>query len=439
MQVKAGAAAIIRELQSRGFQALVVGGCVRDTLLGRTPAEWDLTTSARPAEVKKLFKKVVPTGLKYGTVTVILDDGQYEVTTFRSDERYVDGRHPDNVRFTDDIHQDLARRDFTVNALAYDPQSDTLIDDHGGRKDLASRLLRTVGDPVARFSEDGLRPLRGCRLAATLGFRLEAPTLAAMAKTGRVAKKVALERVHDELVKLLAAEKPSVGLEYMRQAGLLALFLPELSQGVGIKQPPEYHQYDVYWHNLYACDAAPRDQLTVRLAALLHDIGKPACQHGMTFYDHDQTGAKMAAKLLRRLKFSNADIEATVNLIANHMFDYRSGWSDAAVRRFLRRIGGLDNVAPLFALRRADTAAMRHTHGTDYLTELQQRIDRIVAAENALQVSALKVDGRDVMKTLKIKPGPQVGQVLHALLEQVLDDPKLNEKTTLLKLIKKHV
>jgi tRNA nucleotidyltransferase (CCA-adding enzyme) len=438
MQVKTGAAAIIRELKSRGHQAYVVGGSVRDALLGKTPHEWDLTTSAKPAEVKKLFKKVVPTGLKYGTVTVLLDDGQYEVTTFRSDEKYVDGRHPDNVKFTSDIHLDLARRDFTINALAYDPETDTLIDDFGGRKDLVGKLIRTVGEPLDRFAEDGLRPLRACRFAATLGFRIEARTLAGIGGALRVAKKVSLERVHDELVKMLAAEKPSVGLDYMQQTGLLPLFLPELSNCVGVEQPPEYHQHDVYWHSLYACDAAPRGKLTVRLAALLHDIGKPSCKAGMTFYDHDQASARLTEKLLRRLKFSNADIEQTVNLIANHMFDYKSGWSDAAVRRFIRRVGGAANVSDLFALRRADTAAMRQTLGTAYLAELQQRIDRIVAEENALRVGDLKVDGKDVMKTLKIKPGPQVGQVLRALLEQVLDDPKLNEKTTLLKLIKKH-
>jgi poly(A) polymerase/tRNA nucleotidyltransferase (CCA-adding enzyme) len=438
MQVKSGAAAIVNTLKGRGHQAFLVGGCVRDSLLGKTPREWDITTSARPPEVRKLFKKVVPTGLKYGTVTVLLDDGAYEVTTFRCDERYVDGRHPANVKFTDDIHRDLARRDFTINALAYDPVSNSLIDDFGGRKDLAGRVIRTVGEPVDRFAEDGLRPLRACRFAATLGFRIEAGTLAGIGPALRVAKKVALERVHDELVKMLAAEKPSVGLEYMRQSGLLGIFLPELLKCAGIKQPPAYHQHDVYWHSLYACDAAPPDKLAVRLAALLHDIGKPSCQAGMTFYDHDQTSARMAEKLLRRLKFSNADIESTVNLIANHMFDYKSGWSDAAVRRFIRRIGGPGNVADLFALRQADVQAMRQSIGTAYLVELRQRIDRVIAEENALQVGDLAVDGQDVMKTLKIKPGPKVGLVLRALLEQVLDDPKLNERKKLLVLIKKH-
>jgi tRNA nucleotidyltransferase (CCA-adding enzyme) len=438
MQIKSGAAAIIRELKAHGHQAYAVGGCVRDALLGKTPGEWDITTSARPAEVKKLFKKVVPTGLKYGTVTVILDDGQYEVTTFRSDEKYVDGRHPDNVKFTDDIHLDLARRDYTINALAYDPESGELIDDFGGRKDLAGKLIRTVGDPVERFAEDGLRPLRGCRFAATLGFRIDQGALAGMAQTLRIAKKVSLERVHDELVKMLAAEKPSVGLDYMAQTGLLPLFLPELAKCAGVEQPPEYHQHDVFWHSLYACDAAPRNRLTVRLAALLHDIGKPSCKAGMTFYDHDQVSAKMAEKLLRRLKFSNADIAQTVKLIVNHMFDYKSGWSDAAVRRFIRRVGGAANVPDLFALRLADTKAMRQSGGNAYLAELQQRIDRVISEENALHVGDLKVDGQDVMKTLRIKPGPQVGLVLHALLEQVLDDPKLNERAVLLKLIKKH-
>ncbi len=438
IKTTAGALEIVKTLQGSGFAAYLVGGCVRDSLLGLDPAEWDIPTSARPDEVTRLFGRTVPTGLDYGTVTVLLADGQYEVTTFRSDEKYVDGRHPLNVRFTDNIHQDLSRRDFTINALAYDPAADRLIDDFDGRGDLKKKIIRTVGDPVARFSEDGLRPVRACRFAAKLDFQIEPKTFEAIPKTLAIAKKVALERVHDELVKMLAAERPSIGIELMRKSGLLQLFLPELAATAGVGQPPEFHKYDVYWHSLYACDAAPRTDPVLRLAILLHDIAKPECKVDNTFYNHDQAGAAKAEAVLKRLKFSGADCARVANLVANHMFDYTSAWSDAAVRRFLRRIGGPANVPDLFAVRRADVAAMVKTNDGSYLLELQKRIDKIVEEENALHVNDLKVDGHDVMETLNLLPGPRVGQVLNDLLEKVLDDPKLNERETLLRLIKEN-
>lgn len=438
LKVKSGAEEIIKKLKARGFPAFLVGGCVRDALLGQGPEEWDITTRARPDEVTQLFEKVIPTGIEYGTVTVLLPDGKYEVTTFRADEKYVDGRHPSNVKFTDDIHKDLSRRDFTINALAYDPATRQLIDDFKGQEDLKKKIIRTVGDPLARFSEDGLRPIRACRFAALLEFQIEEKTFASIPETLAVVKKVAPERIHDEIVKLLKAERPSIGFELLRKAGLLSFILPELEKCCGVEQPPEYHPWDVYWHSLYACDAAPKDNVLVRLAALLHDLGKPSCKVDFTFYDHDRVGIEMAEKLLRRLKFSNADIEKIVNLVANHMFDYHADWGDAAVRRFIRRVGGIQNIPDLFALRRADALAMRHKIGTAYLEELQRRIDKVIAEENALHITDLKIDGNDVMRTLKIKPGPKVGQVLSALLEKVLDDPKLNDPKTLLGIVKSY-
>ena len=435
---KTGALEIIQTLKTSGFAAYLVGGGLRDLLLGIEPAEWDITTSAKPKEVTALFKKVIPTGEKYGTVTILLDDGQYEVTTFRSDEQWADGRHPKNVKFTDNIHQDLSRRDFTINALAYDPQTQTLIDDFGGQKDFRAKIIRTVGAPIERFSEDGLRPVRACRFAAKLGFAIDKKTLAAIPKTLRTVKKVAPERVQAELIKMLAAEKPSLGFELMRKAGLLKLILPELIKGKGVKQPRKYHQYDVYWHSLYSCDAAPKDNYVIRLAALLHDIGKPPCKEGMHFYDHDQVGVKMAKQALKRLKFSNEDIKKIANLIGNHMFDYTAAWGDAAVRRFIRRIGGVENVQALFALRKADAEAMKENIGVKYMEELEARIQKIVDAENALHVRDLKVGGNAIMQLLNIPPGPKVGQILNALLEKVLDDPTLNERAKLIELIKAH-
>ena len=434
-KIPAGALKILSTLKESGHRAYLVGGCMRDLLLGIPINEWDITTSAKPDQVSKLFAKVIPTGIEYGTVTILFPDGQYEVTTFRSDERYVDGRHPANVTFTDDIHKDLSRRDFSMNALAYDPQTEELIDDFDGQKDLKHKLIKAIGDPLGRFSEDGLRSVRACRFAAKLGFEIEKETFAAISKTLEITEKVAPERIHDEMVKMLKTKKPSIGFELMRRSGLLKLIMPELENCYGVEQPRKFHKYDVYWHSLYSCDAAEPSNLALRLAALLHDISKPECKEGFHFYNHDRIGAEVAKEILRRLRFSNAEIAKVTNLIQNHMFNYESSWSDAAVRRFMRRVG-VENLEDLFALRAADTKAMEREIEDAYLEELKSRIQKIIDEEQALHIKDLKVDGKDVMEILKIKPGPKVGEVLNALLEKVLDDPKLNERETLLKLIK---
>ena len=329
-----GALFIITTLKDKGKRCYLVGGCVRDLLLNRSPGEWDLTTDAAPQEVTRLFEKVIPTGIDFGTVTVLIKDIPFEVTTFRRDERYSDGRHPASVTFSKSLEEDLSRRDFTINAMAYDPVSNEFVDKYSGEADAGAGLIRAVGDPVARFGEDGLRSLRACRFAAVLGFTIEENTFAAISKTLPVTKKVAVERVHDELVKMLKAKKPSIGLELMKKSGLLDLFLPELINCLGIEQPPEYHKYDVYWHSLFSCDAAPAGNLVVRLAALLHDISKPACKVEFTFYNHDQTGAELSAEVLKRLKFSNDVIGLTAEapdvVGESHLTFF--GWSDEVWR-----------------------------------------------------------------------------------------------------------
>lgn len=433
--ISANALNIIKTLQNKGFPAYLVGGSVRDNLLDLPVEEWDITTAATPQEVSRLFTKIVPTGIEYGTVTILLDGEAYEVTTFRADEKYIDGRHPSNVVFTEDIHLDLSRRDFTINALAYDPLNDQLIDDFNGQQDLKAKLIRAVGNPLERLSEDGLRSIRACRFAAKLNFVIEPATLAAVSQTLAVTKTVAPERVRDELVKMLASAQPSIGLDLMRQTGLLQLIIPELVACIDVKQPAEFHKYDVYWHNLYACDAADKAKRIVRLAALFHDISKPACQVDMTFYNHDQVGANVAEQILKRLRFGNQEIAQVSNLVRQHMFHYTSDWTDSAVRRFIKRIGGVANVADLFALRLADTKAMEREIESDYLKELRKRIDKIIDEENALDVKDLKINGTDVMEQLQIPPGKKVGAVLNALLEKVLDQPELNDRETLLKLI----
>ncbi|MFA5103649.1 MAG: CCA tRNA nucleotidyltransferase [Candidatus Margulisiibacteriota bacterium] len=428
---------IISKLQQNGFQAYVVGGAVRDLLLGNLVYDWDITSDALPKQVSSLFEKVVPTGIKYGTVTVMLDDGDYEVTTFRCDEKYSDGRHPDKVSFTKDLKEDLSRRDFTVNAIAYDPVSQKIIDPYGGRDDLEKKIIRAVGDPLLRFKEDGLRCLRACRFAAKLNFEIDKKTLAAVPVTLKVFKKVASERVRDEILKIISSEKPSIGFEYMRQTGLLKIVLPELEKCVGIKQPKEFHAHDVYFHAVYACDAAPKELPVVRLAALLHDISKPQCKYGDTFYDHDNKGAVVAEKIMKRLKFGSDDIKEVKNLIKNHMFNYTGQWSDSAVRRFIKRVG-LGSLEDLFMLRIADMKAMEREIDAEYLKELKDRIKRVVDDENALNISDLKINGKDIMKELKISQGPKIGRILSFLLDNVLEDPSLNSRNILLSLAKKY-
>jgi poly(A) polymerase/tRNA nucleotidyltransferase (CCA-adding enzyme) len=430
-----GALYVIEVLKNSGHRAYFVGGCVRDLLLRRRPAEFDITTDATPLVIQKLFKKVIPTGIEFGTVTVVLDEGSYEVTTFRSDERYLDGRHPEKVTFTKSLEEDLSRRDFTINAMAYDPFSDEFVDIFSGRTDLRAKTVRTVGDPVDRFREDGLRPVRACRFAAKLNFKIEEKTLRAIGEALDRVKMVAPERIHDEIAKMLAAKKPSIGFEYMRVSGLLKLIMPELVVCFGVSQPEPFHKFDVYWHSLHSCDALPKDNYPLRLAGLLHDISKPACKVGTTFYEHDTKGAEVAGEILKRLRFSNSDIDYVKNLIKNHMFNYTKEWSDSAVRRFMRRVG-VSSLDDLFLLRVADIKAMEREVPEYGLDELRKRIARIIEEENALHVKDLKVSGEDVMKILGIGPGPRVGAVLNSLLEKVLDDPSLNARESLLKLIK---
>lgn len=432
-----GVLQIISKLQENGAQAYVVGGAVRDLLLGHPVYDWDITTDASPKQVSSLFEKVVPTGIKYGTVTVMLGDGDYEVTTFRCDEKYSDGRHPDKVSFTKDIREDLARRDFTVNAMAFDPVSGILTDPFNGNADLGKKIIKAVGDPLERFKEDGLRCLRACRFAARLGFNIEKNTLAAAAATLSVFKKVASERVRDEILKMLSSDKPSAGFEYMRQTGLLKIVLPELQKCVDIKQPKQFHAHDVYFHAVYACDAAPKELPMVRLAALLHDISKPQCKKGDTFYDHDNKGAETAEKIMKRLKFGRDDIKEVKNLIKNHMFNYTGQWSDSAVRRFIKRVG-LGSLEDLFILRLADMKAMEREIDAEYLKELKDRIRKVVDEENALNISDLKINGRDIMKELKLGQEPKVGRILSFLLDNVLEDPSLNSRKKLIQLAKKY-
>ena len=425
---------IIEDLHAAGHAAYVVGGSLRDALLGREPADWDMATDARPDRIVALFPGAVYEN-RFGTVAVRRDDDVYEITTFRTEHDYADFRRPHRVEFGDNIEVDLARRDFTVNALAWgrgaaDEGPNRLVDPFGGRSDLATQVLRAVGDPDARFREDALRMVRAVRLAASLGFEVETRTLAAIRANAGLVAHLSGERVGAELGRLLAAPVPSIGLRLLLETGLLAVISPDLARQPGIPQnkiPGE----DLWDHTLRAVDAAPADRPIVRLAALLHDIGKPATLADGHFHHHDAVGAGLAEGLLRKLRVPRAAMDEIVHLVRQHMFTVDPEASDSAVRRFIKRIGR-DNIDALFALRQADDIGSGVPPNDPGLAAFRARIDAEITARVVLDRHALAIDGSDLMRELGLRPGPRLGGVLEALVEHVIADPALNDPATLM-------
>jgi tRNA nucleotidyltransferase (CCA-adding enzyme) len=429
--------ALCERLRGKGKRAWIVGGCVRDLLLGRPANDWDVATDARPEELLSIFPRAIPTGIDHGTVTVVKDGRHYEVTTLRGEGTYTDGRRPDWVEFVDDITADLARRDFTVNAIAIEPSDGVIIDPHGGRADLAARVIRAVGKAQERFSEDGLRVLRAARFVATLEMDLEPETEAAIRPTLDTFRKVAQERVRDEWLKAMKARAPSRAFEVMRRTGILDVTCPELLLGVGMEQN-RWHAYDVWKHGVACMDAAPVDPV-LRVAALLHDVGKPATRQwsdktkDYTFYDHDRVGAEIAGPIAERLRFSNDERARIVSLVKNHLFHYSAEWTDAAVRRWIRRVG-TDRVEDLYALNDADVRAKGRDFDDDLraLADLKAHVARVLAAGAALSTRDLAVNGNDLIKELGLAPGRIIGKVLEALLEAVINGDLPNERDALL-------
>lgn len=451
---------VARILAKEGYEVYLVGGALRDVVMGKTPGDYDLATDALPDEMLELFPKAVSTGAKFGTViAIVLDENkenrEVEVTTFRSEEEYIDGRWPSKVEFVDDAYRDLGRRDFTINAMALDLSSLAssedgiekeweVYDPFGGITDINMKLIRAVGTPIERFKEDGLRAFKACRLASQLDFEIEKETFEAIKISIPVARKISMERIRDEFMKmLLRSPKPSKGIELMRQAGLLQIFLPELLEGYGVEQKL-YHAHDVYWHNLKTCDAA---EDSVKLAALLHDIAKPRTDMGNGhFYGHDVMGVEMVDIIMKRLRFSKTESERVKTLVRNHMFYYPhsqqesfkneeemklSQWSDSAVRRFLNRVGQ-ENVEDLFKLRIADaTANPNSPFDPEEITLLQKHISEVRAKDMALKITDLDIDGED-LKTIGVESGPKMGRVLRGLLDIVIEDPLMNTKEKLL-------
>ncbi len=430
---------VVREvsdtLKKAGYEAYLVGGCVRDLLLGKEPKDWDITTNARPEQVQALFPETFYEN-DFGTVGVVTESGDMrtkviEVTPYRIEGKYSNARHPDEVRFSDTLQDDLDRRDFTVNAIAYDATTGELVDKHGGQEDLQWKILRTVGDASARFEEDALRMLRGIRLSAELDFALDAGALSATAAQASQLSKISRERVRDEFQRVILSPRPMQAIFVAQKLGIVKHIIPELEDGIGCAQN-QAHSFDVFEHLLRSLQHAADKEwsLEVRLAALLHDIGKPATRewsddkNDWTFHGHDVVSARMTKKILANLKFPRETIDAVASLVRWHMF-----FSDpdlvtlSAVRRLLVRVG-TENINDLVNLRVCDRIGTGRPKEHPFrLRKYMSMIDE--ALRDPISVSMLKIDGARLQQ-LGYQPGPRYGWTLHALLEEVLDDPARN-------------
>lgn len=439
---------IIIKLQENGFEAYAVGGCVRDLLLDKEPDDWDITTNAEPENIQEIFPDSFYAN-DFGTVTVKTDSAnqkltEVEITPFRGESKYTDKRHPDKVVWVKDLKDDLKRRDFTINALAtIDGQE--IIDLFGGQADLKDKIIRTVGEPEKRFEEDALRLMRAPRLATQLDFKIEDKTERAIKENAEWLRAIAKERIRDEFTKIIINERAGEGIMLLRDLDLLKYFMPELEEGWGVAQN-KHHEYTVFDHSIKALiyTAEQNYNLEARLAALLHDVGKPRTKLGegpdCHFYGHDMLSAKMAAQILERLHFSRKTIEKVIHLIRAHMFIYNSNpeqgavTTDAAVRRIIRRVGE-DNIWDLARLRLADRAGS----GVKKIEKFDNRhfkfrVERLL--KEPLSVKMLSINGNDLMMELKITPGPKIGWLLNALLQEVLDDPQKNNRDYLFNKLK---
>ncbi|MCX6819950.1 MAG: CCA tRNA nucleotidyltransferase [Candidatus Adlerbacteria bacterium] len=438
-QIPAEVSRITETFTKAGFEVWIVGGCVRDLLLGRTPKDWDITTNANPEEIQSLFENTFYTN-EFGTVGIVNDDATnenvkiVEATPYRLEGKYSDARRPDNVIFSKHIEDDLKRRDFTINAMAYDPAKKKLLDLYGGIKDTAAGVVRAVGEPEERFAEDALRIMRAIRISAELGFTIEAETKAAMQKCASQLGKISKERIRDEFVRILNSAKPMNAIILAQSIGILGYIAPDLEKGIGVEQN-QAHSFDVFEHNIRALQhAADKNwSFEVRLAALFHDIGKPASRrwsdekHDWTFHGHDVVGARITKKALEALKFSRETIENAERMVRWHMF-----FSDpdkitlSAVRRIITNVGR-DNIEKLIELRICDRIGTGRPKEQPFrLRKYQAMIEE--ALRDPISVGMLAIDGKRIMEVTGEKAGPRIGWLLHALLEEVLEDPKLNTK-----------
>jgi len=430
---------VTNTLTDAGFEAFLVGGCVRDLIMDKTPKDFDITTNAKPEQIIELFEKAelkVVYENTFGTVMIIFEDEaldsstrQIEITPYRRETTYSDARHPDAVSFADKLEDDLMRRDFTMNALAYNPVTRETIDLYNGVEDITNKTIRTVGEANERFGEDALRMMRAVRFAAQLGFSVSHETLLGIEKNKELLKKVSQERIRDEFIKIINAPSPITGIGFMVQLGLMEYVIPELLEGVGCEQGGA-HKYDVFEHLLHACQHAADKNYSfhVKLSALFHDIGKPRTKRAgklkPTFYGHEVVGARMADKIMTRMKFPKADTDMVVKLVRNHMF-----FSDteqitlSAVRRIIQKVG-VENIWTLMTVRECDRVGMAKSEAPFRLRKYFAMIEE--ALRDPISVSQLAIDGNYLMKDLGVKPGRRMGWILHALLEEVLEDPIKN-------------
>ena len=433
IRIPPGAARILRVLEDHGYEAFVVGGCVRDSLLGRNPNDWDITTSALPLQVKALFRRTIDTGLKHGTVTVLMDGEPFEVTTYRVDGEYLDGRHPSEVTFTASLQEDLQRRDFTINAMAYSEKKG-LQDLFGGLPDLEKGLIRAVGDPAKRFGEDALRIMRAVRFAAQLGYEVEADTVQAMKELAPTLSKISAERIAAELEKLLVSPHPEK-LKMAYECGITAVILPEFDRCMETAQNNPHHKYSVGEHTIVSIGNARPDRI-LRYTMLMHDMGKPSCkttdEQGIDhFYGHQEVSAQMANDILRRLKSDNETRRSVSRLVRYH--DLTCGLTGKSVRKAISLIG--EDLFPLYLeVKDADTRAQsdfRFQEKMDYLEEVRLLYRKILEEGDCLSLKDLAVNGKDLIAA-GMKPGREIGEVLEAMYRDVIDDPEHNNKEYLM-------
>ena len=442
---------VIKIINDSGFEAYIVGGCVRDSLMKKTPEDWDLATNATPEKIQQIFKKNGFDSFyenNFGTVGVLLSKKEraysnvVEITTYRTEGVYRDKRRPENVKWAKTIEEDLSRRDFTVNAIAVKIENgkNIFIDPFDGKKDLDKKIIRAVGDPTQRFEEDALRIFRAIRFAGTLSFEIEEETLKSIKKNGAWILDISSERIRDEFIKMIMSKNAYEGINLLNSTGILKHILPEIVAGCGVSQN-KHHIYDCYEHNLLALKYAAKKNFNfhVRMAALLHDVAKPKCKRGegpdATFYNHEIVGAKMTKNILERLKFSKKDIDKITLLVRYHLFYYNVGEvSESSIRRLVRQVG-IENMDDLLNLRMCDRIGSGVPKAEPYkLRHLKYIIEK--TSKDPISVKKLKIKGQDVIDILKIDPGPKVGWILNILLGQILQDPKQNNTSYLKKQIK---
>lgn len=424
---------IINTLKKAGFEAYAVGGSVRDMLTNRPTKGWDFATNATPEEILKLFPDSFYDN-QFGTVGIKMPDDIYEVTTYRSEKGYKDHRHPDVVVWGASLEEDLSRRDFTINAIAYDGK--TLVDPYNGQKDIEAKLVRSVGDPEARIAEDALRVMRAVRIASELGFMIEPTTLEAIKTNAHLITDISAERIRDELLKILVSPFAADGILLLKQTGILQIILPELDGAftIGQKSPARHHIYDVGTHSVIALKHCPSKDPIVRLATLLHDIGKVKTfaikNNVITFYNHEVVSTKMAKAILARLRFSRRDSERILTLVRWHQFTVDERQTDSALRRFIRHVGK-ENLADMLALRIGDRLGGGAAETSWRMELFKKRLEEV--QKQPFTVTDLKINGFDVMKALNVKPGPIIGKVLNDLFSEVEAGTLKNEREILLK------